>query len=211
VLRVGLTGGIASGKSVVAAVFERRGARLHRADAEAHRLMAPGGPAWAAVVARFGPALLLPDQTIDRRALGRIVFGDAAARRALNAILQPLVIDGLKAEAEAAEREGGTAVFVSEAALIFEAGLDSWFDKIVVAWCRPDVQARRLMARDGCSAGEAERRIAAQLPAEDKKSRADYVVDTSDEWEETLARAEAVWAFLLQDAARSKPPKPASR
>jgi len=204
-LLVGLTGGIASGKSVIASVFERRGAFLHRADEEAHRLMAPGRPAWKAVAARFGEGILAPDGTIDRRALGRIVFADRASRRELESIIHPLVIAAMREEVERQAAEGRFEIFVSEAALIFEAGLSGFFDRIVVAYCRPEIQTGRLMERDGITREDALRRISAQQAAGEKRTLADYVIDTSDALEDTLARAEAVWAYLLQDAGRIGP------
>lgn len=204
-LLVGLTGGIASGKSVIASVFERRGAFLHRADEEAHRLMAPGRPAWKAVVARFGEGILAPNRTIDRRALGRIVFADRTSRRELEGIIHPWVIAAMREETERLAAEGRFKIYVSEAALIFEAGWAGFFDRIVVAYCRPEIQVRRLMERDGIPREDALRRISAQQAAEEKRTLADYVIDTSDALEDTLARAEAVWAYLLQDAGRTGP------
>lgn len=200
-LRVGLTGGIACGKSVVASVFEARGARLHRADEEARRLLDPGLPAWTAVRARFGSGIARPDGTIDRAALGRIVFADEAARRDLEKITHPLVIAGLKAAAAQAEADGA-GVFVSEAALIYETGLEGWFDRMVVVACDRRTQIERLTARDGLSLADAERRLAAQMDPAEKARRADYVIDTSGALEETLARAAAVYALLLDDSNR---------
>ncbi len=201
-LRVGLTGGIACGKSVVASVFESRGARLHRADQEAHRLMDPGGPAWAPVRERFGSGVVRADGTIDRPALGRIVFADEAARRDLERITHPLVIADLRAAAAQAEASG-VGVFVSEAALIYESGLEGWFDRLVVAVCDRETQIGRLTARDGLSRADAERRLAAQMDPAEKARRADYVIDTSGALEETLARAAAVYALLLDESNRS--------
>jgi dephospho-CoA kinase len=199
-LLVGLTGGIASGKSVIGTFFERRGAHLRRADQEAHRLMAPGGAAWAEIRSRFGVGVLAADGTVDRKALGRIVFDDPAARRDLESIVQPRVIAAMQDEAARLRDEGRVEVYVSEAALIYEAGQEDFYDRIVVAYCRPDVQVERLMARDGISRAEAGKRLAAQMSPEEKKARADYVIDTSEELEETLARSEAVWARLKEEA-----------
>lgn len=201
-LRVGLTGGIACGKSVVASVFASRGARLHRADEEARRLMDPGGPAYAAVVERFGGGIVRPDGRIDRPALARIVFADEGARRDLEAVTHPLVLAGLKAAARQAEADG-VAVFVSEAALIYEAGLADWFDRVVVVACGRDRQIERLMKRDGLGREDAERRLAAQMDPAEKARRADYVIDASGDLEETLARAAAVYALLLEESYRS--------
>ncbi len=201
-LLVGLTGGIASGKSVVASVFARKGAFIYRADEEAHGLMAPGRPAWKRILARFGKDILRPDRTIDRKLLGTIVFGDAGARRDLEAIIHPLVIRAMKQTASRLAREGRHALFVSEAALIFEAGLEEAFDRIVVVHCPAGLQLRRLMERDAIGPDEARRRLAAQMPPDEKKTRADYVIDTSGAFEETLARTEAVWTLLMEEAGR---------
>ncbi len=201
-LLVGLTGGIASGKSVIGSLFESRGARLRRADQDAHRLMAPGGVIWAEIRARFGDGVLGTDGAINRRILAGLVFDDASARRDLEAIVQPRVIAAMKAETERLAAEGRLEIYVSEAALIFEAGQAGFYDKIVVSFCRPDIQIERLMARDGIDRTAAGKRLRAQMDPEEKKTRADYLIDTSDEFEETLARAEAVWAFLREDARR---------
>ena len=201
-LLVGLPGGIASGKSVIGSFFERRGAHLRRADEEAHLLMTPGGPVWAGIRSRFGESVLGEDGTIDRKTLGRLVFDDPAARRDLEAIIQPRVIAAMKAEAARLRAEGRGDGYVSEAALIFEAGQADFYDRIVVAFCRPDVQLERLMARDGIDRIQAGQRLAAQMDPEEKRTRADFVIDTSDGLEDTLARAEAVWAVLKEEVRR---------
>jgi dephospho-CoA kinase len=203
-LLVGLTGGIASGKSVVAFLYERQGAYVRRADQDAHRLMAPGSPVWSDIQARFGQGILASDGTIDRGILGRLVFADAAARKDLEAIIHPRAIAAMKEEAARIEAEGRIGIFISESALVFESGQADFFDKIVVVYCRPEIHLERLMARDRIDRLDASQRIAAQLDPREKKARADYVIDTSDDLEETLARAEAVWAFLMEDAARKK-------
>ncbi len=201
-LLVGLTGGIASGKSVIGSFFERRGAHLRRADQEAHRLMVPGGPVWSEIRSRFGERVLDADGSIDRKVLGGLVFDDPAARRDLEAIIQPRVIAAMKAEAARLRMEGRVDIYVSEAALIFEAGQADFYDRIVVAYCRPEIQTERFMARDGIDRIQAGKRAAAQMDPDEKKARADFVIDTSDSLEDTLARAEAVWALLKEEARR---------
>jgi dephospho-CoA kinase len=202
-LLVGLTGGIASGKSVIGSLFERQGAYLRRADQEAHRLMVPGGPVWAEIRSRFGDRVLGADGAIDRKVLARFVFDEPAARRDLESIIQPRVIAAMKAEVARLRAEGREDIYVSEAALIFEAGQADFFDRIVVAYCRPEIQIERLMARDGIDRIQAGKRPAAQMDPEEKKARADFVIDTSDSLEDTLARAEAVWARLKEEARRT--------
>ena len=201
-IRVALTGGIASGKSIVAEVFRRRGFYLHSADRAGRDLMRPEGAAYPAIVERFGPGILAADRSIDRAALAKILFADPQARRFVEGIVHPLAIAFLRAEAARLTDEGRTQVFVSESALTFEAGLAGEFDRIVVVHCDPETQIERLMARDGISRDEALARIGAQMDAREKVGRADYAIDTSGALEETIARAEAVASFL-QDEVRA--------
>jgi len=203
-LRVALTGGIASGKSVVAEVFRQRGFHLYSADRTGRDLMSPGGPAYASIVERFGPKILSGDRStgspIDRAVLSKILFADLAARRFVEKIVHPLAAAAMREEAARLEAEGRTDVFVAESALTIEAGLAGAFDKIVVVHCDPETQIRRLMARDGLDRKAAGARIAAQMPAAEKQVFADYLIDTSGEMEETIARAEAVASLLLDEA-----------
>ena len=201
-LRVGLTGGIASGKTTVAAMFRARGARVLEADRIAHRLMAPGQPAYNEIVTAFGREILSADGTIDRKRLGAIVFADAARREQLNRIVHPRVIGEQENELERIAREQPGAVAMVEAALLIEAGYHKQLDKLVVTWCRPEQQLERLQAK-GLSREDAERRIAAQLPAEEKRRLADYVIDCSGALAETERQVERVWQ-ALQQAATSK-------
>lgn len=203
-LRVALTGGIASGKSIVADVFRRRGFVFFSADRAGREVMAPGRPAYAPIAEKFGPAILAADGTIDRAALARILFSDPQARRYVEGIVHPLVLAAMRAEAGRLEKEGRTDVFVSESALTFEAGLAGEFDRIVVVHCAPEIQLERLMARDGLGREEALSRIGVQMPVEEKIRRAHYTIDTSGAVEETIARAEAVAAFLLDEARGSR-------
>ncbi len=205
-LRVALTGGIASGKSVVAEVFHRRGCHLHSADRAARDLMSPAGAAYPAIIERFGGAILNSDRTIDRPALAAILFGDPEARRFINGVVHPRVVAAMRAEAARLEKEGTTPIFVSEAALTIEAGLTGEFDRIVIVFCDPEIQIARLMARDGLPRDAAVERIGAQMPAEKKIKFADYLIDTSGPLEETLARAEAVCTLLFEDARRNDRP-----
>jgi len=201
-LRVGLTGGIASGKTTVAAMFRAHGARVLEADRIAHRLMAPGQPAYEEIVTAFGKEIVSADGSIDRKRLGAIVFADAARREELNRIVHPRVIAEQEKElARIAAAEPG-AVAIVEAALLVEAGYHKQLDKLVVTWCRPEQQLERLQAL-GLSREGAERRIAAQLPAEEKRRLADYVIDCSGSLAETERQVEQVWQ-ALQPAAASK-------
>lgn len=198
-LTVALTGGIACGKSVVAGLFREKGCLVHSADRTAREILAPGTQAAAAVAEKFGPSVLLADGSLDRTALGHLVFSDRAARAWLDGLIHPLVMDRLRATVEGFERAGRTGIFVSEAALTIEAGFAPFFDRLVVVWCPEDVQIRRLRERDGLDLPEAERRLKAQLPAAEKKKHAHYVIDTSGTLEETVERTERVYAQLVHD------------
>ncbi len=212
-LRVALTGGIACGKSVVARVFESKGFYVHSADEAARGLVAPGRPAWRKIARRFGPAVLRPDRTIDRPRLGAVVFSDPEARRFLDSLLHPLVLAERTKVCREVERRGHHAVFVSEAALTIEAGYARHFDRIVVVRCDDDVRLRRLIERDGIGEEEALRKIRSQMPQAEKARYADYVIDTSGSFAETVEAAERTAALLLQDAAlkRMRIGRPRSR
>jgi dephospho-CoA kinase len=206
-LIVSLTGGIATGKSVVARFLAARGCHIHEADQVARALMDPGRPAWRKVADHFGPGILNADRTIDRRRLAGIIFTDAKERRFMDELIHPLVLEEMRKAAAALESEGRTKVFVSEAALTVEAGFTRYFDKVVVAWCRPEVQLRRLMARDKIDREDALKRIGSQMGLEEKKKHADYLVDTSGDPKDTELRTETVYRSLLADYERKGRPE----
>jgi dephospho-CoA kinase len=166
--------------------------------------MRPRRSAWNKVVARFGPGILRGDRTIDRAALGRIVFADPAARRFLDRLIHPLVMAGQEKTARRLEREGRARIFAVEAALTIEAGYARYFDKIVVVHCRKDVQVRRLRARDGIGPSAALRKIGSQMPVKDKLRLADYAIDTTGSLAATIEQAERVYAQLVRDAELKK-------
>ena len=200
-LRVGLTGGIASGKSTVAAMLAELGACVVDADRLAREVVAPGGAVHDAVVQRFGRSILAADGTIDRAALARVVFADAAARRDLEGLVHPAV----RAEAERRFRRAeldGCRVAVFDAALLVETGAYRDFDRLIVVRCSREQQLARLVERDGLSVAEAEARLAAQAPLEDKLALADVVVDTRGTIEATRRGTQQVWRRLLEEAAR---------
>jgi len=199
ILTVALTGGIATGKSVVARVLAGPGFSIHSADRAAHELMLPGRPAWKRIVGRFGRGILDPDQRIDRKKLGRIVFSCPAERRFLNRLLHPLVLETKKQEVRDLERLGRHRVYVSEAALTIEAGLAPFFDKVVLAYCPEPLQVERLMKRDGIGRAEALRKIKSQMHPAEKIPHADYFIDTSRTVRETKAQAERLRRSLLAD------------
>lgn len=192
----GLTGGIASGKSTVAGMLEGLGAKTIDADRVGHELLRSHEPAYHEIVQRFGAAILNSAGEIDRRLLGANVFADPQKLRELNAIVHPRIIARTEELAARFQAEDPRAVVVIDAALIFEAGIGSRFRKVIVAWCRPEQQVARLMAKMGVSREEAESRIAAQMPVDEKRSRADYLIDCSGSKEETRAQVEALYPQL---------------
>jgi len=207
-LIVALTGGIATGKSVVARFLAERGCHIHEADKVAHALMEPDQPAWGKVVDHFGQGILNADRTIDRRRLASIIFTDEKERRFIDELIHPLVLEKMRAAAAALEDEGRIKVFVSEAALTVEAGFARYFDKVVVAWCRPEVQLQRLMDRDRTGTEEALKKIKSQMELEEKKKHADYLIDTSGTLADTERRTEALYQSLLADYQRQGRPGP---
>ncbi len=196
-IRLGLTGGIASGKSAVAAMLRDMGFPVLSADIASHKLMEPGQPAHDEIVQAFGPAIVSSDGHIDRVKLGAVVFADPAKLANLNAILHPRVEKIMLQQFADWQREGVRDAGFVEAALLVEAGFDKKLDGLVVAWCEPGQQLERLRAR-GMSEIEACRRLAAQMPVEEKLKHATYTIDCSRTMAETLAQVRALAAKLRQ-------------
>jgi dephospho-CoA kinase len=195
-----LTGGVACGKSTIAAMFERRGARVIKADEIAHRLMSPGQPVFETVVEHFGREILKTDGSIDRPKLGSVVFPSRV--KELNAVVHPAVVKYQDEWMEQVGREDPNAVAIVEAALIFEAGAGSHFDRMIVVLCSFDQKAERFAARTGMELSQAReevrRRSSAQLPDEDKAAQADYIIDNSRSLEHAEREVEKIWAELQQ-------------
>ena len=175
---IGLTGGIACGKSTVSARLAERGAVIVDGDRISRRLTAADGPALPEIRAAFGDGVFQADGSLDRKALGSRVFSDDAERRRLNGIMQPLILAEIGRETEAA-RAAGAAVCVLDMPLLFEEGLDRLCDETWCVWLPREIQLRRLTERDGLTAAEAEARIDSQLPTDEKAARADRVLDNS--------------------------------
>ena len=195
-LRVGLTGSIAVGKSFVLGVLRELGARTIDADAVAREVVEPGTAGLNAVVAEFGPEILKPDGSLNRAGLGSIVFADAAKRQKLNSILHPFIIARQDEIIRLWEEETPEAIVVVDAALMIESGGYKRFDKLIVVHCQRQIQLERLMKRENISREEAERRINAQMPQEEKKKHADYLIDTSGGFESARQQTESVWQQL---------------
>lgn len=195
-LRVGLTGSIAVGKSHVSGLLAGMGCRVVDADELARRVVEPGAAGLRAVVEAFGPWVLKPDGTLDRERLGREVFADEGKRRLLNSLLHPLIMAEQDELLRRWEREDPRGIGVVDAALMIESGGHTRFDRLVVVHCRPEVQLERLMRRNGLSREEARRRIDAQMPQEEKLRHAHFRIDTSGGFDETRRRTEEVYAAL---------------
>lgn len=191
---IGLTGGIASGKSTVSAILEELGARVICADALARQVVAPGTPALAEIVARFGPEFLTPEGRLDRAKMARRVFADEAARRELEAIVHPRIRDAFADEVRRIRAEDPEAVVVYDAPLLIEAGAHEAVDRVIVVAVEEEVQVRRLMERDGLSRDEARARIEAQMPLEEKLRHADDVIEGARPLEEIRAQLARILA-----------------
>jgi dephospho-CoA kinase len=198
-LVLGVTGGIASGKSSVAAMFADLGAVLISADQLAREVVAPGSPVLAELVAAFGAAILTPGGELDREALGRRIFADAPARERLNTITHPAI--ARLAEVRLRElRDAGVPLVVYEAALLFEAGAEKRADAVLVVTIDPALQEQRLAARDRLAPGEIRARIATQWPQAEKVARADFVIDNSGSLDETRRQVAGLYRQLLARA-----------
>jgi dephospho-CoA kinase len=183
-LRVGLTGGIACGKSTVSGMLRDHDCQVLAADPLGHELLEPGQSAYDEVVREFGKDVLGEGGNVDRKKLGSIVFADPVKRAKLNWILHPKILDVIRQWFKALDRPGGPEFAVLEAALIYEAAVNKELSRVVVCWCTPEQQLERLQAR-GLTSEQARGRIAAQMPMDEKKRLADEVVDCSGSPEET--------------------------
>ena len=195
-LKVGLTGSIAVGKSFVLGVLAELGCQVLNADVTAREVVAPGSPGLQLVVEAFGKEILTADGNLDRSKLGEIVFADEQKRLRLNSILHPFVIAAQDERMRKWESDDPKGIAVIDAALMIESGGYRRFDKLIVVHCRPEVQLQRLMSRDGLDRGQAEQRIAAQMAQEEKKKFADFLIDTSDGFEDARQQTEAVFRQL---------------
>ena len=203
-LKVGLTGGIASGKTAVGEMLVALGAHLIQADALAHELMRPGEAVYQEVVRHFGAGILNTDGTLNRARLAEAAFGDGnqpSRIQELNQIVHPAVVERQNAWMEEVGRRDAHAITIVEAALILEAGAAKHFDRLVVVTCRPEQRIERWAARVKVDLDEARRevmrRMAAQLPDEEKVKAADYVIDNSGSLDETREKAAEVYRQLV--------------
>lgn len=191
----GLTGGVATGKSTAARMFRDLGAEIIDADRIGHELLARSSAVFSEIVGQFGDTILDAQGEISRRRLGAAVFADPEKLQELNAIVHPRIISQVEERAAELAAHDARSVILVDAALIFEAGIGGRFRKVIVTWCPAEVQLARLMDK-GMTREDAERRVAAQMPGDEKKNRADFVIDSSGPLENTRAQVERVYPSL---------------
>lgn len=205
-LKVALTGGLATGKTYCAGRFAARGVPVIDADELAREVVGPGSPALAAIADRFGPAYLTPSGELDRARLAAFVFADAAARRALEAIVHPEVYRRVNEWfAALAHADPPAPVGIADIPLLYETHHEGDFDRVVVVACTPTTQRARLRTLRGWTDVEIEQRLRAQWPIEEKRSRAHYVIWTEGTFEDTEREVERVWHALRRDAGLEAP------
>lgn len=203
-LLIGLTGGIACGKSFVSRLLAERGAIIVDADQVARYVVAPGSAGLAQVVEAFGDGILAPDGALDRAKLGQMAFSDPAVRQRLEGILHPAIArESMVQLADAAARKPPLVVY--DAALLIEAGRSDLFRPLVVVSAPTAVQRERLMARDGLEPADADARLAAQMPVAEKVKRADHVIHNGGTRAETEAQVDALWAALTGQTRAEQP------
>lgn len=195
-LRVGLTGSIAVGKSHVCEVFRELGCHVLDADRTAREVVKPCSKGLEQIVAAFGNDVLQASGELDRKKLGAIVFADEEKRERLNAIVHPLVIEAQDEWIRGVEARDPKGIAIIDAALMIESGGYKRFDKLIVVWCEPEIQLQRLMKRDGLSEEDANARIRAQMPQEEKKRFADHLIDTSAGFDATREQVKKVYSEL---------------
>jgi dephospho-CoA kinase len=200
-LRVGLTGSIAVGKSFVSALLAELGCHVLDADRTAREVVEAGTPGLDAVTSAFGQEVLKADGSLDRARLGAIIFGDEKRRALLNSILHPYIIAAQDEQLRRWEQDDPHGIAVVDAALMIESGGYRRFDKLIVVHCLTQVQVERLMLRNNLSRAEAEARISAQMPQEEKKRYADFLIDTTEGFEPTRLRTIEVYEALRALAA----------
>ncbi len=195
-LKIGLTGSIAVGKTFVCDVFRELGCHVLDADKVARDVVAPGTRGLEQIVEEFGPEVQKPDGSLDREMMASIVFANEERRLRLNSIVHPLVIEAQNVWLDACEADDPSGIAIVDAALMIESGGYKRFGQLIVVWCEPEIQLRRLIDRSRLPEAEAKKRIAAQMPQEEKKRYADHLIDTSNGFEDTRRQAREVYEKL---------------
>jgi dephospho-CoA kinase len=196
-LHVGLTGNIAAGKSHAAQVFAELGAQVIDADSIAHELMSPGTVTYRKIVEAFGEGILKPDRTIDRKVLGDLVFNDERHRSVLNQLVHPEVHAEILRRIVELEKQHRRGIVIVHAALLVESGHYKIYDRLIVVLCDPSLQVARIVSRNSLNVQQARKRLAAQMPVEEKLKLADYTIETSGALWETREQVEAIYRDLM--------------
>jgi dephospho-CoA kinase len=196
----GLTGGIASGKSTVAAMLAEAGARIVDADRIAHQVVLKGGPAWQDIVDHFGSGILARDGQIDREALGAIVFSDTEAKKALNGIVHPRVFETMAQEIQSLAEAHPGDLIIMDVPLLIESGLHASLPIVILVYVPETMQQERLMRRDGLNAADAAARIRAQMPIDAKRAHAHYIVDNTGDLDATRRQVLDIYRKILSGA-----------
>lgn len=203
---VGLTGGIASGKSTASNFFQSLGAYIVDADVLAREVVQPQKAAWLEIVKEFGSGVLLEDGQIDREALGDIIFSDREKRERLNRIVHPRIIEAEEALFSRLRERGEAGVAILDAALLIEAGSQKRVDTVIVVWADEETQIKRMIKRDCLSRDKAEKRLNSQMPLKDKLPHANYIIDASRDLSYTKSQVEEIYKELLEIARMKKDP-----
>ncbi len=196
-LNVGLTGGIATGKSTVVRMLVGKGARVIDHDGLVHTLQEPGQPVWQRIVEAFGRDILGADERIDRKRLGSLVFDDEQRRRTLEGIVHPAVLEEAQRRRDEIAHEDGQAIVLSDIPLLLEVGMKDLFDLILLIYAPPDIQIRRVMKRNNLSREEALSRLKSQMPIDEKLKFADLVIRNDCTMRDLEKRVDEVWQELL--------------
>ncbi len=204
-LRIGLTGGIATGKSLAAGFFEKCGARLIDADVVAREVVAPGQDGWKRVVAHFGRDILDPEKAIDREKLGGIVFSDRVSREQLNRLLHPLIMGRINERLRDIEKQAPRSLVVVDVPLLIECGLQADYDRIVVVAADRPTQIKRLIQRSSLSERDAQARLDAQMNIDEKRNYADYVIENMSTLEALQAKVSQIYTVLMSDVEAKQP------
>jgi len=197
-LNVGLTGGIASGKSLAARLFAQKGAFLIDADCVARQAVMPGSPGLERIVGQFGRRVLDSSGALDREKLGSEVFADPEKRKKLEAILHPLILETMFSRIDDLRKQGHAGIVVSDIPLLFECGIQNQFDKTVLVYADPSIQLQRLIARNRLAEAQALQRLSAQMPIAEKRRRADFIIENTGNLQELEARVAAAWSALCE-------------
>lgn len=197
-LNIGLTGGIGSGKSTVDRFFREQGAYIIDFDALAHFVEEPNGVAWKGIVRTFGEQILSDDNTINREKLGNVVFRDSEKLKLLNGIVHPAVFDEWKHRINEIRRKDERAIVISDIPLLLEVGMQSFFDIIILVYISPEEQINRVMKRNNFNREQAQERLKAQMPIDDKIALADFVINNEGSFDETRKIVENIWEQLIE-------------